>query len=206
MMRRIKEEELTKLCHFLIEQFFEKEELQKIFSRIEEGRAKSIAEKLLYCDVGYFFKYGDIFIYDNDITSVIVGMQSKKLSLFREIPFALKGHAILKKLSKEELKLIKENSKVVHEVHQAKWFKKYTKNPYYLLQFAVDKNKRGQGIARKMLEEVFEYVSTTNNSIVLGTLTESNVPIYEHFGFETKEVYETKNKELKEYRMVKRIE
>jgi len=57
-----------------------------------------------------------------------------------------------------------------------------------------------------MLEEVFEYVSTTNNSIVLGTLTESNVPIYEHFGFETKEVYETKNKELKEYRMVKRIE
>lgn len=204
-MRRIKEQELPKLCHFLIEQFFEKEELQKMFSGIDQDVAKNMAEKLLYYDVAYFFKYGDIFVYDNDITSVIVGMQSKKMSLLKRIPFALKSNVILRELSKEELSLIKENSKVISEVHSTKWFKKYCKNPYYFLQFAVDKNKRGQGIARKMLENFFEYVSITNNYIVLETLTESNVAIYEHFGFETMEVYETRNKELKEYRMLKRI-
>lgn len=201
----MKEQELPKLCHFLIEQFFEKEELQKMFSGINQDIAKNMAEKLIYYDVAYFFKYGDIFVYDNDITSVIVGMQSKKISLLKRIPFALKSNVILRELSKEELNLIKENSKVISEVHSTKWFKKYCKNPYYFLQFAVDKNKRGQGIARKMLENFFEYVSITNNYIVLETLTESNVAIYEHFGFETMEVYETRNKELKEYRMLKRI-
>lgn len=204
-MRRIKEQELPKLCHFLVEQFFEKEELQKMFSGIDKVVAKNMAEQLLYYDVSYFFKYGDIFIYNDDITSAIVGIQSKKMTLLKRIPFALKSNVILRKLSKKELNLIKENSKAINEVHSIKWFKKHCKNPYYFLQFAVDKNKRGQGIARKMLENFFEYVSTINDYIVLETLTESNVPIYEHFGFETMEVYETKNKELKEYRMVKKI-
>lgn len=176
-----------------------------MFSGIDQEIAKNMAEKLLYYDMAYFFKYGDVFIYDNSITSVIIGMQNKKMSLLKRIPFALKSNVILRKLSKEELNIIKENSKVISEVHSTKWFKKYCKNPYCFLQFAVDKNKRGQGIARKMLENFFDYVSITNNYIVLETLTKSNVAIYEHFGFETMEVYETKNKELREYRMLKRI-
>ena len=64
---------------------------------------------------------------------------------------------------------------------------------------------RGKGIARKMLEELFDYASKTNSCIVLETFTESNVPMYKHFGFKVKEFFETENKELKEYRMLKKI-
>ena len=57
-----------------------------------------------------------------------------------------------------------------------------------------------------MLEQIFERAKQSGNRyIVVETLTASNVPMYEHFGLELKEVYETKNGKLTEYRMLKQI-
>ena len=204
-MKRIKEADLEKLAEFMIEQFWEKEEMQQMFKGFDEARGKSIATKLGFSELLYIQKKGDIFIFDDNITGAIVGIEAKKLLTIQRILLALKSNKILDELSKEEIDLLKENTKLIKEVHSSNWFKKYNKTPYYFAQFGIAKNKRSQGIARKMLEPFFEYVSTTNNYIVLETLTKSNVPIYEHFGFEIMEVYETKNKELKEFRMLKRI-
>lgn len=204
-MRRIKEQEIPQLCHFMIEQFYEREELQRMFHDVNQETAKNIAEKLMYHDLCYFYKYGDIFVYDNTITSAVVGIQSKKMSFLKRIPFAIRENLALRELSKEDLHTIKKNSKLISKVHSTKWFKNYCKNPYYLAQFAVDKNKRGQGIAREMLEELFQYASSNCDIMALETLTEAYVPMYEHFRFKCVEEYETKSKELTEYRMLKRI-
>lgn len=56
------------------------------------------------------------------------------------------------------------------------------------------------------MEGLFKYLKQKSNYVVLETLSSSNVAIYEHFGFEVKEVSETKNKELKEYRMIKKLD
>lgn len=56
-----------------------------------------------------------------------------------------------------------------------------------------------------MLEELCAYTKDKNNYIALDTLTEANVPMYEHFGFELKEDCESKCKQLKEYSMIKTI-
>lgn len=204
-MRRIKEDELRPLTSFMVEQYFEKEELQKMFSSINKEKAKTLAKEMVYFEMEYLFKYGDIFIYDDNITGAIIGIEYKKMSLLKSLPAALKTNKILNKFSKDEIKIIKENKKIINEVHNPKWFKKYCKNPYYCIQFAIDKDKRGKGIAREMLEFLFSYVKEQNNDIVLETLTSSYVPIYEHFGFEVKEIYETKNKDLKEFRMLKKF-
>ena len=108
-------------------------------------------------------------------------------------------------MSKEEKEQLQNNIEPIKEVHSSNWYKKYCKNPYYILQFAIAKDMRGKGIARKMLEELFDYAAKTNSCIVLETFTESNVPMYEHFGFKVKEFFETENKELKEYRMLKKL-
>ena len=176
-MRRIKESELKKLSEFIIEQFWEKEEMQQMFKGFNEKRAKKIATNLSYSELLYMYKKGDIFIYDNNITGAIVGINPKKLLTIQRLFIALKSNKILKELSKEEINLLKENTVLIKEVHSSKWFKKYCKNPYYFAQFGIEKEKRGQGIARKMLEN----------------------------GFEIKETVETKNKELKEYRMIKKL-
>ena len=205
-MRRIKESELKKLSEFIIEQFWEKEEMQQMFKGFNEKRAKKIATNLSYSELLYMYKKGDIFIYDDNITGAIIGIDPKKLLTIQRLFIALKSNKILKELSKEEINLLKENTILIKEVHSSKWFKKYCKNPYYFAQFGIEKEKRGQGIARKMLEKFFEYVKQNYNYIVLETLTDSNVAMYEHFGFEIKEIVETKNKELKEYRMIKKLD
>lgn len=204
-MRRINKNELEKLSKFMIEQFWKKEEMHQMFKGFNKEKGKSVATNILYMELLYFYKKGDIYIFDDDITGAIVGIQTKNLFSIQRILMALKSNKILKTLSKEEKELLQDNIKPIEEVHSSNWYKKYCRNPYYILQFAIAKDMRGKGIARKMLEELFDYVSKTNSSIVLETFTESNVPMYEHFGFELKESFETKNKELKEYRMLKQL-
>lgn len=200
-MRRIEKEELKQLSKFMVEQFWEQEQMQKMFNGIQQEKAKAIAVNLGYFDIEYFFKYGDIFIYDNDITGAIVGIEYKKLSLIKELPYVFKGSKVLRQLSKEDRNKIKQNSKQINKVHNRKWSEKYCKEPYYILQFGIDKNKRGNGIAREMLQYLFDFVKEKN--IVLETLTSSNIPIYQHFGFEVKEFFESG--EFKEFRMIKSL-
>lgn len=205
-MRRVKQNELEKLASFIVGQFFEKEEMQVTFKGIDSAKAKSVLVKMEQYELLYFYKYGDIFVSDDNITSAVVGIDIKNGGFLKKLPFILKSNRMLSELSKEELKLIKQNSKIIREVHSLTWFKKYLKKkPYYFAQFAVDKDARGKGIARKMLEELFAYIKDKNNYIILETLTRANVPMYEHFGFELKESFESKCKQLKEYRMIKTI-
>lgn len=205
-MRKIKENEIEKLSTFLVEQFFEKEEMQITFKGIESTKAKRVLAKMEKWELLYFYKYGDIFIYDDNITAAVVGIDIKNSGFFKKLPFILKSNNMLAEFSKEELKLIKENSKIIREVHSLTWFKKYLKEkPYYFAQFAVEKDSRGKGIAKKMVEELFAYAKEKNNYIVLETLTEANVPMYEHFGFELKESYGVRCEQVNEYRMIKKI-
>lgn len=204
-MRRIKEEELSLLSSFMLEQFFEKEEMQQMFKNIEPSKAKHIATEIVYYELLYMYKYGDIFIYDDNITGAIVGIEAKKIFTFKRILLSFKASKVFKNFSKKEMKCLTDNIVIIKEVHSTKWFKKYDKNPYYFAQFGIDKRKRGEGIAREMLEFLFDYTKSNFKNIVLETLTESNVPIYEHFGFELKEQNSTEKEQMKEYRMLKRL-
>ena len=154
-MRRINENELEKLSEFMIEQFWEKEEMHQMFKDFNKEKGKSIASNILYMELLYFYKKGDIYIFNDDITGAIVGIQAKNLFSIQRILVALKSNKILKSLSKEEKELLQNNIKPIEEVHSSNWYKKYCKNPYYILQFAIAKDMRGKGIARKMLEELF---------------------------------------------------
>lgn len=205
-MRRIRREELPMLSSFMVEQFYVKEELQQMFHGFEPERAKEIARKIVYFDLLYLFENGDIFICDDSVTGAIVGLEAKRLFTLKRVLLSLKANQIFKQLSKGEVKQIKENSKVIQEVHSGKWFKQYCKNPYYLAQFAIEERHRGQGIARKMLEQLFDLAKQKHSHMVLETLTPSNVPLYQHFGFELKDQYTTKNQNMTEFRMLKRFD
>ena len=204
-MRKINKEELEKLSNFMVEQYFEKEELQKTFYGVNQNKAKDIAVKMVFLEMEYYFDNGDIFVYDDNLTGAIIGIEYKKMSILKALPSAFKTNKILSRFSKEEINKIKENKKMLNKVHSSKWFKKYCKNPYYCAQFAIAKDKRGQGIAREMFEFLFDHAKDRTDNIMLETLSEDYVPICKHFGFEVKEVFETDDKEFKEYRMLKKV-
>lgn len=189
----------------MIEQFFEKEELQQMFRGVDGGRARVTAENMVACELSYFFRYGDVLVNGSGLASAAAGIPQRHLSLWKRLPFAVQGGRALRELSKPERSLLKANSKVIQEVHSGSWFRKYCKDPYCFMQFAVGKEMRGTGLAREMLEALFLHVRKQHRCMVLETFTASNVPIYEHFGFRLMETCESRDGTLAEFRMLKQF-
>ena len=204
-MRRIKKEELEKLSIFLVEQYAEKE-LEVLFRGIDSAKIKNYMAKNFYCELEKYYKYGDIFVYDDNLTGVLVGMKNKDRTLIGKIPVILKALKIKSDFSKEEAKQFKENALIMQNVTNFNWYKKYCSktHSYYLGQFAIDKEQRGKGICREMLENLFNSIS--ESIIVLETHDSKTVQIYEHFGFQLVETKVSQDKSIKEYRLIKGME
>ena len=207
-MRRIKKEELGALTSFMIEQFFEKEYMQTMMKGIETERAKQLSLDIYLHLFEYFFKYGDIFVLGDSFKAAIVGIDGKKRTLWTMLPFGLKTYKTCRKhLTKAEFKIYWKNSKILGEVSSLNWYNKHCKEkPYYGAFFAIDKNSRGAGICREMLEFWFDYVGAFKSSIAVETNSDDVVAIYEHFGFQLMETSVSKNEAIKEYRMLKTIQ
>ena len=71
--------------------------------------------------------------------------------------------------------------------------------------FAIDKNSRGKGLCREMLEYLFDYAGAKNTCMILETHDKENIPIYEHFGFTLVETKESGDASFAEYRMIKNL-
>ena len=204
-MRRVKKEELVKVSIFLVEQYAEKE-LEVLFRGIDLAKIKSYMAKNFYCELEKYYKYGDIFVYDDNLTGVLVGMKNKERALIGEISTIIKTLKIKSGFSKEEAKQFKENAQKIKDVIKLDWYKNYCskKQSYYLGQFAIDKEFRSKGICREMLEYFFNSIS--ESIIILETHDSRNVSIYEHFGFKLVEAKVSKDKSITEYRLIKGVE
>lgn len=204
-MRKLREEELQSAAIFIVEQFWDKEVMQLMYQGFEEEAAKKLAVEIEYQQLQTYLKNGDIFIYDNAISGAIVGIASRKLfSPSFLLQYFMRSRKVLAGLSKKEKAVLKRNLYAVNEAHRLRWFKKYCRNPYYIAQFGIDKQKRGQGIAREMLEFIFE--QHKNEAIILETNSKTNMPIYEHLGFDLVETHENPSHTLAEYCFVKHVE
>jgi len=89
----------------------------------------------------------------------------------------------------ELLKILNGNARKVQETHSFNWYKKRDNIPFYLAHIGVDKNQRGKGICRKMMDFVFDYIKKYNSELALETFSDSNASMYKHFGFEVMEKY-----------------
>lgn len=90
------------------------------------------------------------------------------------------------------------------KIHNRTWFKKCSKNCFYITQVAVSKQSRESGIFRKMIIPVIEDCERKNMDIVLETFTKSNVQMYEHFGFELVETHASDEVPFSDYCMIKK--
>ena len=166
-MRRAEQNEVRTVAAFMAEQFLEKEELQTMFAGIEPVKAKKIAVELIYFELMYMIRHGDIYVYDENISGAIVGIEYKYTSVFRRLSMILQGNRFLQSIPKDDLAVIKKNSVTVSEAHSRKWFKKYCKNPYYLVQFGIAKRKRGPELRAKCLNRYLNGQNRAGTGILL---------------------------------------
>ena len=74
-------------------------------------------------------------------------------------------------------------------------------NTWYLYIFATRTDRQGQGHGKKLLKLLLDYSKYSKERICLETNLDSNVPMYEHFGFQTMAATEYKD-HLKHYVML----
>ena len=205
-MRRSTPNELEQIADQMLAIFFEEVDVLMVTQGINADTAKTIIRENLYRDMEYFYRYGEVFIADDDMSGIVALIDGKKFSLFKKTILSLKSNKIITKAAtKEELKLLNSNAKKVQEIHSFNWYKKRDNVPFYLAHIGVDRNKRGTGICREMMEFVFDYTKKYNSELVLETFSDNNAAIYKHFGFEVVEIVESKDKRIKQYRMLKKL-
>ena len=74
---------------------------------------------------------------------------------------------------------------------------------WYIANLAVDPLYQNRGLARKMLDPFFDYFDEIGSSAYLETHSASNVPFYEHFGFELVETGKLPGTDVTHYGMLR---
>ena len=198
-----KKNELHQVAEFITNGFWGLEH----YKFLAEGlsKPKELLLKMNKASLYLFFNKGDVYIYGDDkIKGVFVGIPTKKYTLFNILLSSLKTLEVYKDISRQDVDVIKEKNKIQEKIHDLKWYKKYSKNSYYLFQVVVAKEYKGTGVFRKLISPILEECEKKNMDIVLETNTKSNIPIYEHFGFELVETKTSNETTLEEYCMIKR--
>ena len=205
-MRKIKENEFGLATKQMLEIFFDTLDISIAIKGIDTEKSKKVIYENLYWDIVYYYKYGEVFTYDDDFGGIVFLIDGRKSSFIKQAIISLKASKTIRSvLTKEEIKIFADNTKKVRAVHSLNWYKKRKNIPYYLAHMGIDKNKRGTGVFRKMMEFVFEYVKKYNAEIALETFVAENVSIYKHMGFELVGTVESADKTFKEYRMIKTL-
>lgn len=201
-LRLAKKEELHNIAEFITNRFWELE--QHVFLAEGLSKPKEIITQSTEASLQLFFSKGDIYVYDDKgIKGVLVGITAKKFSIMNVLLSSLTSYRLLAGISKEDTKLLKEKSELQGKIHNPKWYKKYSKNAYYINWIAVDEESKGTGVFRKLISPIIDMCEKNNMDMVLETFTKSNVPIYEHFGFELVETHTSEEVVLLEYCMIK---
>jgi len=199
-MREAKKEELDLIADFIIEQMAEDNEFKLFEKNLGKERAKMFFAIFVRSEMKHFYKHGKVLVYE-DLKGAIAGIDMKKMGLAHNIYQAIiNNKRLIKEFDKTELELIQASVKILNQVHQINWYKKFSKNAYSLQQIAIVKEERGKGICRIIMEDFFKRV---NQDIILVTFSETNVAIYEHFGFKLMETNTVE--ELTEYRMMREL-
>lgn len=202
-VRRARKEDLKEIANFIVERFEGLEQFTFIYENFEN--AKEVLKKVTLSELFLYFEKGDIFIEDTGgMHAVIVGITAAKFHYPNILLNSLKTQKYISGLSKKDLLMFKEKMKLQNRLHDRKWFKKYCKNCYYITQIAVAKENKGSGLFRRVMTPILEECTKKDMCIALETFTESNVGIYEHFGFELVETHTDEHVPFSEYCMIKR--
>lgn len=119
----------------------------------------------------------------------------------KTLPFLLNGG--IKLILNSGLGIIKKL--LVYENYAMSLKKKYTNhNDWYLYNLSVSKKSQKKGIASKLLRPILDYFNSKQYICYLETNKDSNVPIYEHLGFNLVEQGVIPGTTVNHYAMIKK--
>ena len=85
-MRQMKENELDQIADQMLDIFLDEIDVSTVTAGIPPATAKKIIRENLYRDMEYFYRYGNVFVTDEDMSGIVALIDGKKFSLFKK-PF-----------------------------------------------------------------------------------------------------------------------
>ena len=102
-MRRIRKDELKQATRQMVEIFFNTPDISIITKGLDQEKAKKAIYENFYWDMVYYYKYGNVFTYDDEFSGIVFLIDGKKFSFIKMAILSLKSGKKTKKiLNKEE--------------------------------------------------------------------------------------------------------
>jgi len=101
------------------------------------------------------------------------------------------GWDVGKRMQKFANRLEEKHKEIINDIH------------WYLQLIGVEPEQQGKGFASGLIREMLKKIDEEALPCYLETELEENVPIYEHFGFQTLEEYDVPNTPLKMWLMLR---
>lgn len=96
---------------------------------------------------------------------------------------------------------------LVYETFAMKLKKKYTgHDSWYLYNLSVRQSAQGNGIASKLMRPMIHFCDDVKMMAYLETNKESNVPLYNHYGFQLQETKMVPGSSVQHYSMVRNLD
>lgn len=175
------------------------------------GRALEVLRQLCFFQVQGFAAQRAVWVLEasdelQKPIALLIGYPNRQIPFWKYYPLLLKISTSFRQvLQKEEWPLIKQNSKAyASSAPTPAWRKKCCgKAYYYLIVAAVSAEYKGTGAFRRLIAPVLAACDDKQLPIVLETDNPKNIPIYEHFGFQTTETVANKTWDLIDTHMVR---
>ncbi|MBV7273110.1 GNAT family N-acetyltransferase [Clostridiaceae bacterium UIB06] len=166
---------------------------------------KLFLENLFMIQLPIFEKTIEVFSSDDKLNSVLIGYEKKNYKSFKTLILNLMASPrVFRALGKKDFNTYSANLKSALTVIDLKWQKEFIKgNYYYIKAIAIANEERGRGIFRKLITPTLSYCNENNLPLILESNNQSNIPIYEHFGFKLVKTIEKEGIDLKQYCFIK---
>ncbi|MHA1991681.1 MAG: GNAT family N-acetyltransferase [Candidatus Hodarchaeales archaeon] len=179
---KLNKKDIKKAADVLVSAYTEDPVMKKIFKE-EDMRRIQFEVMLKFC-----IKYGNVFAPSDNFEGVMSILPHDKGDM--TVPRIIRSGGFLLSLKLMKFrKMMEQNIKAIEEVKKNLDIGAYI----YLFVIGVQLDFQGKGFGGKMLRAVVEKADTEGKPIYLETQTETNVSLYEKYGF-----YVYKKKDLPE--------
>ena len=203
-VRKLEDKDIPAICKQISTRLIDAVEASYQLDGISDRRR--LTDVFTQSRMKYWLRIGEVWVIGDNEGMLAGHYRSNENVIAAILPSLTLIRNVRKLLSKEDRVRLDINLKNSVGAENFTWRKQVFKKQdyYYIEMIAINRELKGRGAFRRLIEPVITRAQHENMPVLLDTHDKDNVPIYQHFGFEVVHEHRSKrNPDLVQYSMVK---